>query len=328
MTSQTEDSHGLGEEAPSSSTPASPLETSTSRSPQKLDDVMMAMDIVDTLRHRALIVEKELGIDARENAMIERLRDIYAGQGIEVSDHILQDGVKALEENRFVYTPPENSLSIKMAKFYIARDRWLKPLIAVLGLAFLSVGIYQFGIKGPANSAFSKNQTALNETYKSATALAQTQFSRDKINTYFTEGQNAIKEDNPKQLKSSVNALNIVNEDLEKNLRIRIVSRPGELSGVFRIPDNNPNGQNYYLIVEALDLNGKAIPIEITSEEDQKTKRTAKWGVRVSERVFDRVKADKQDDQILQMAEIGAKKRGSLRPVYSIETDGGAILDW
>ena len=76
------------------------MSESLPQKPQKLDDIMLAMDVVDTLRHRALIVETELGADAREAAMIERLREIYAGQGIEVPENILRDGVKALEENR------------------------------------------------------------------------------------------------------------------------------------------------------------------------------------------------------------------------------------
>jgi len=97
---------------------------------------------------------------------------------------------------------------------------------------------------------------------------------------------------------------------------------------VFRVPDNNPAARNYYVIVEALDGGGRPVMVSIESEEDQKTARVAKWGVRVSEAVFDGVKADKSDDQIIQNAVIGTKPKGALRPVYSIDTRGGTILDW
>ena len=72
---------------------------------QSLDDVLVAMDVVDTLRHRDLILQKELDQEGREQQLITRLREIYAAQGIEVTDEVLLQGVQALEEQRFHYRP-------------------------------------------------------------------------------------------------------------------------------------------------------------------------------------------------------------------------------
>lgn len=303
-------------------------ETKTTSQPQTLDDVMMAMDVVDTLRHRALLVEKELGADAREEDMIKRLREIYEGQGIAVPDNILRDGVKALEENRFVYEPPENSFSIKLARAYVHRDRWLKPLVVTLGLAILAVGTYRFGIVGPKNAAFNTAKSELTQTYNDARALAGTDYALNVVNALHTEGQEAAENVARKRLPKIVSSLEQIERTLDQSLTIRIISRPGELSGVFRIPDDQPGARNYYLIVEAIDATGKAVSLDISSEEDQKTERTSKWGIRVSEAVFDSVKADKQDDQIIQNADIGTKPRGALQPAYQIQTAGGSILDW
>ena len=44
------------------------------------------MDVVDTLRHADRLVERELEGDARRAALKQRLREIYAGQGIAVPD--------------------------------------------------------------------------------------------------------------------------------------------------------------------------------------------------------------------------------------------------
>ena len=66
-----------------------------------LDEVMLAMDVVDTLRHRQDLVARELGGKNRQKRMIEKLRTIYKDQGIEVPERILKEGVAALEENRF-----------------------------------------------------------------------------------------------------------------------------------------------------------------------------------------------------------------------------------
>ena len=302
--------------------------TQTGTEPQKLDDVMLAMDVVDTLRHRTLIVERELGVDAREDDMIRRLREIYTAQGIEVPDRILKDGVKALEENRFTYKPPENTLSVKLAKFYIGRKRWLKPVAALFGIGALGAGSYQIGVAGPTDAAFHRAATSLDRYYEEAIVLAETDFAKERIESTHDAGQSAQEREKLGDLQASVSTLKQVRDTLDKNLTIRIISRPGEQSGLPRIPDDQPDQRNYYLFVEAVDGAGKIYPMEITSEEDQSTRIVKKWGVRVPQSVYDRVREDKQDDQIIQRAIIGEKPRGTLKPDYSIRTMGGHILDW
>ncbi|MEL7014908.1 MAG: DUF6384 family protein [Pseudomonadota bacterium] len=302
-------------------------DTSTAE-PQKLDDVMLAMDIVDTLRHRTQIVERELGGDAREENMLRRLKEIYAAQGIQVPERILKDGVKALEENRFTYAPPKNSFSVKLAKFYIGRDRWLKPFVAIFGVGALGAGSYQVGVAGPAYAAFNRAASNLEAYYRDAGDLAQTDFARLRIDDAYASGRAAKEQEKLSPLQAATARLKQTRDTLDKDLTIRIVSRPGEQSVIWRYPDNNPDQQNYYLIVEAVDSSGTAYPLEITSEEDQSTRRVAKWGVRVPESVYDRVRADKIDDEIVQAANVGTKAKGSLKPDYAVRTSGGQILDW
>jgi len=81
-------------------------QTSTSDaavSNESLDDIMLAMDVVDTLRHEHIMVEKDLASENRRKNLIERLRGIYKAQGIEVPDSVLMDGVLALEEQRLIF---------------------------------------------------------------------------------------------------------------------------------------------------------------------------------------------------------------------------------
>ena len=86
------------------------------RERSRLDDVLLAMDVVDTLRHREHLVLTELDAGAREAALLARLKDIYAAQGIDVPERILKEGVKALEEKRFLYEPPKPTLGVPLAK--------------------------------------------------------------------------------------------------------------------------------------------------------------------------------------------------------------------
>jgi len=71
----------------------------------QLEDVMAAMDVVDTLRHEQGIAERELDTQGRRERLLKRLRDLYQAQGIEVSDRVLKEGIDALEQKRFEYVP-------------------------------------------------------------------------------------------------------------------------------------------------------------------------------------------------------------------------------
>ena len=53
----------------------------------------------------------------RDKRLIERLRAIYAAQGIEVADNVLAEGVTAMKEERFKYTPPPSSPQVTLARW-------------------------------------------------------------------------------------------------------------------------------------------------------------------------------------------------------------------
>lgn len=304
--------------------------------PAKLDDVMLAMDIVDTLRHRERLVAKELGSEDREAALIRRLKDIYHAQGIEVPDHILRDGVKALEEKRFVYEPPQGGFWISLAKLYVSRGKWLKPLAAIVGVAAFAAAAWEFGYEAPREAAAERVQVELTETLPAALEaerdaaleIASADEARARIETAYQDGLAAAHGNDAPAARAAVADLTRLKADLLNDLTVRVVSRPGEFSGVYRIPNDAPSARNYYLIVEAIDARGRAHALEIGSEEDQRVARVDRWGVRVPEAVFMAIAADKEDDQIIQNAVVGRKPRGALAPEYDIETAGGAILEW
>jgi hypothetical protein len=109
---------------------------------------------------------------------------------------------------------------------------------------------------------------------------------------------------------------------------LRIVSRPREPTAVWRVPARNPNARNYYLIVEAVAPDGHLVKVPVTSEEDGRTDTVSRWGVRVSEAVFEEVRRDKNDDGIVQRSILGEKRRGQLAPDYRMPVMAGAILTW
>lgn len=304
---------------------------------QTLDDVLVAMDVVDTLRHRDLILQKELDQEGREQQLIARLREIYAAQGIEVTDEVLLQGVRALEEQRFHYRPPAPSLSTRLAKIYVSRDRWWKPLAGGLTALIAGVFAYQFGVVQPAKANAMRVERAiteslpqqLTEAHDEVIAVSQSETANQLAATYLVDGQTALQDRNVSQTETAISNLNQLKADLLISYDVRVVYGPGESrSGIFRIPDDAPTARNYYLIVEAVDPAGRLVEVEIESEEDRKTERVSRWAQRVSESAFNSVASDKQDDQIIQNAVIGRKPVGTLSPTYSVATPGGAILEW
>jgi Family of unknown function (DUF6384) len=307
------------------------------RDKSKLDDVLLAMDVVDTLRHREQLVLTELDAGAREAALLDRLKDIYAAQGIDVPERILKEGVKALEEKRFLYEPPKPSLGVSLAKLYITRDRWLAPVSFGLVAVAALLGAYQFGVVAPAKANAARAQIELTQTlpaeltrlHGEVSGAALEDAAKLQADGLLAEGQRAIAAGDAKAARGAVQGLGTLQADLGAIYQVRVVYGPGEeYTGVFRIPDDVPGARNYYLIVEAVDPSGRLVEVPVTSEEDRKSARVTRWGQRVTDAVFNGVAADKGDDQIVQNAVIGQKTAGYISPQYTVETPGGAILEW
>jgi hypothetical protein len=123
-------------------------------------------------------------------------------------------------------------------------------------------------------------------------------------------------------------ALDQLQQAVSQDYQIRIVSRPGEASGVWRVPERNPNGRNFYLIVESVDRNGKLIPVLRTSEEDGTTALVTKWGQRVPQSEFERVRQEKLREGLVGQPIIGQKPPGELQPSFTVPVSGGVILKW
>lgn len=303
---------------------------------QSLDDVMLAMDVVDTLRHRELILAKELGGEERERALIARLKEIYSAQGIDVPDRVLEDGVKALEEKRFVYDPPKDSFPIGLAKAYINRGRWAPPIFLIAGAALFFTAAYEFGFERPREARAEQQRLELTVALPKeiagardeALALAGDEAARARINAASEEGAAAVKRGDAGAARKSVEELRLLGQDLAADLTIRVVSGPNSTSGVARDNIDRSGAENFYLIVEAVDARGKPHALAIESQEERRTARVESWGVQVPEGEFFRVAADKQDDLIVQNATFGRKPKGTLTPHYDVPTAGGAILEW
>ncbi len=289
-----------------------------------LDDVMLAMDVVDTLRRRERLAKSELDEAGREADLKERLRKIYADQGLEVSDKVIEQAVAALREERFAYKPPPPSLATRLALLYIRRAAWGKWLAGIAGAGILGTALFYFLVVAP-KAALPRELTDL---HREVAAMAQTPDARAAVNRVYHAGQAALREDNRAAAKEALAKLGDLRSVLGQEYTLRIVNRPGVMTGVYRIPDLNTGARNYYIVVEAVDPSGRVLTVPIQNEETKATERVKLWGLRVDQRTFNAVAADKKDDGIVQRDRFGYKEAGRLTPDYDLPTPGGAITKW
>lgn len=302
-----------------------------------LDDVMLAMDVVDTLRHREDLVARELSGADREAQLLRRLRDIYHQQGIEVPDQILKEGVAALSESRFVYTPPKPGFGLTLAKFYVSRKAW-GPWFAGIALVLaLGLGGYFFGYLPYKAAQAEAAQVELTKTLPGEMdSLVGTITAESRVPEAVTEadglrdrGKTAASAGDRSGAVAAISALQTLLDKLRLDYTIQIVNRNGEKSGFWTFPDINAEATNFYLVVEALDTTtGKPLTLAIKNEENGKTEDVSVWGLRVPEETYRAVEADKRDDGIIENDVVGQKHAGYLDPDYAMKVLGGAVTRW
>jgi hypothetical protein len=297
----------------------------------ELSEVMLAMDVVDTLRHERSLVDRELQSEDRENELIAKLRKIYADQGLTVSDEVIADGVKAMREDRFTYQPPPAGLQTMLARVYVERGRWAKRL-GVLLIVLIGVwAAYWYVVVRPAERArqqLADASQAIKGLHSEALKAARDPGVADKIEAIYSDALAAVKAGDAERLNTARQALQAAHDILPQAYTLQVVSRPGTPSGVWRYPVNSRTARNYYLIVEAITPSGQRLSLPITSEEDGSVRTVSEWGLRVDPEVFERIKKDKQDDGIVNDKRVGQKQPGYLTPTYTIATTGAAITEW
>ncbi len=303
--------------------------------PAKLDDLMMAMDVVDTLRHRDRLVERELNEEAREEQLISRLRALYKSQGLDVTDDVIAQGVKALKESRFVYTPPNPGFERWLAHAWVKRfeiGRWSGVSFAILGLI---MGTYYFSVVRPHRQKLEAAQIELATTLpqelagarQAILADAQIPEARQRAGALFAEGQSALTRGNAGAARAAVASLDELSKTLRQEYTLRIAGRPEDQTGFFR---ENPSfqGRAYFVVVNAVDPKGNPVKIPVHNDETNQMETVSRFAVRVPPEIFDAVRQDKSRNGIVQNARLAEKRRGYIEPAYSMPVLGSRITRW
>jgi hypothetical protein len=253
-----------------------------------------------------------------------------------VPDHILKDGVKALRDSRFVYTPPGPGLKRSLATLYVNRGSHGKRLLGLAAALGLGWGIWHVTVAQPERQAAESARIALTQTLPArlASGLADVRGvtteaeALTRADALKADGDRALRNGDRAAAQKAVDDLASLRAQLVSEYVLTIVSRQGSDTGVWRRPPRNPNGRNYYLIVEAVAPDGRKLSLPIRNEETGQTETVSIWGMRVPQEMFERIARDKRDDGIVQLNRFGVKRRGAFNAEYLMPFEGGMITRW
>lgn len=302
-----------------------------------LNEVMLAMDVVDTLRHRQDLVARELNVDERRAKLIDKLRDIYREQGIAVPDNILAEGVDALDESRFSYVPPQGGFKVFLARLYVSRAAWGKWVAGLTLAVLLIVLAYMFAYLPYQRAQQQAARVELSQTlpqrmdqvYNSVYEETKVQKAVTTAGELRDRGKRAAAEGDRVGAQQALGALEELLDKLRQSYTLRIVNTPGVKSGFWTFPEINTDATNYYLVVEAIDTTTEQpLTLSVSNEETSTVEKVSRWGLRVPEAVYRSVEADKRDDGIIEHNIVGMKQYGFLDVEYTIPVLGGTVTRW
>lgn len=300
-----------------------------------LSDVMLTMDVADTLRHYPDLATLEG--EGRERQIIDNLRALYRRQGIDISDATLRDGLAAFGGSRFAYVPPRAGPAIALARLYVVRRKWLPATTAGALILIVFLGGYFLVWRPFRDAQIEQARIELAQTMPAEMdALYQTIFEETKIQQAANDaadirdrGKAAAVAGEREAAAAAIADLTRIRDTLRQDYRLQIVGgRGGQKWGFWTFPKVNTEATNYYVVVEALDPSGTPLSLPIRNEETGRIETVQKWGERVPEEVYRAVEADANDDDVIQHNLVGIKQFGFLESDYVVQVLGGEVTRW
>jgi hypothetical protein len=176
----------------------------------------------------------------------------------------------------------------------------------------------------------------LSNSYTNIQAIVKEPKAKSMADELYNQGKIYEKTLQVAPLKDTVKDLQDLEGILNNDYVISIINKERVKSGIDRYytDENGKRVSGFYVIVEAIDSNGKIVPQEIKSEENGIKKVVSIWGERVPEAVYEQVKSDKIDNGIIEDNIFAFKEKGYLNPKILYQYNGrtlertGQILEW
>ena len=306
----------------------------------RLHDQMGAMALIVEWRHKQMIFQVHLDLHKRREEVARRIREYYQSQNIEVSDALVEQGVRSYFEKRLTYeASPAGTLSGLLTRIYITRSSWKKPVaIGVAALTLLVGGSYiaqqereTVSMQAAARDAavIDKIAAQISEIDERFQSMGMTPAEQEQVSAGVAAANAAVQERDIARAHDSLAALKATLAYAETPLTFNVVDRAGVKPGIERNYSTS-GGKSWYLITEAVDPSGNVVPVTVTSVESGTKKQATLFGVRVSKDVFENVKADKMEDGHVDNRMLGKKPANSLTPKFTraFSPQPDMILEW
>lgn len=128
-------------------------------------------------------------------------------------------------------------------------------------------------------------------------------------------------------VKAAKAELDMFEATLDTLIEFRIIDRQGEKPGFWRTLVDDAKTKQFFVVVEAV-VDGKPVNWAVRDADSGKVVSGARFGLRVDEKTFAELSADKKDDGRIDNMVVGLKPVGRIMPVWSIKTDGETITEF
>ena len=277
------------------------------------------MDVARAIREEQLTVEQQFQIEVTRAKIRERLIASAQVAGDSVTAAEVDTAIQLYFDNLHFYRDPPWGGKRLLAELYVWRVSVLSLLVAA-GAIGLGVWLAFFNPAMPW-SAQSRTTQAVRHAEQEARRVldrlnvtsqndAAARLAVDELSKEF----HAVEATgNVAAIQQSQQRMTELLDVLEEQYELQIVTGEGRDSAITRHWEaGGPGALAYYVIVEARAQAGRILPRTIQNAETGQSPSVTQWGEQVPKEVYDRLKADKLADGVLNATRFGVKKRGTL----------------
>lgn len=298
-----------------------------------LNEMLQIMDVARAIKEEQLTVEQQFRIEETRAKIRERLIASAKVAGDNVTDAEVDTAIQLYFDNLHLYRDPPWGFNRLCAQLYVWRVR-VVSVLALSGTIAVGTWLAFFNPAMPWSQA-SRATLAIRQAEQSARGVleqlngtAKDEAARQAVDELTKEFHAVEALENIAAIQQSQQRMSELLATLNESYALQIVTGIGRDSAVTR--QWNKGGTealSFYVIVEARTRDGRILPQSAQDAETGAAKSVTQWGEQVPKEVYDRLKADKVADGVLNETRFGEKTRGSLaESVLLPGADGKPLL--
>ena len=299
------------------------MKTPPDKTPLAPHEVLRVMDAAQIIHERQAALKEHEAFD--REATIRDIQLMYEELGDLVDADTIEKALDEYLSQRYAYTPAPRGLSRNLAILYIKRG-WVATRVILPTAAAATIVWGAFAYVEGVNQRMQELEAAalvtleadVERLHEALLASAAEDLVRERAAALDAAAESQLAAQDADALERTAERFQNLHDLVAAEYRIEITG------GTWRTRDNI---RNHYLVVRALDADGRAVTVPIRNEETGATARVREWGERVPQEVYDRIAADKQDNGIIDDEEFGFKRRGFITAERRYP-DVGQITEW